>query len=133
LCMYVYTHILSVTCVLQTGWGFVFRRFDQCAGGHLEEVKVLLEVRGRELVMLARDDGVSCLYISAQREHLEVVKVLLEAGGCELVMLTAVVNFDRGISCLWKSAERGHLELVKALLEVGGRELVMLTKHNGAS
>jgi hypothetical protein len=47
-------------------------------------------------VMLARDDGVSRLYISAQNGHLDVVKVLLEAGGRELVMLTR----PDGASCL---------------------------------
>jgi ankyrin repeat protein len=68
-------------------------------------------------VMLAADNGVSCLWISAQSGHLEVVNALLEAGGRELLMLTA----DGGFSCLYISAENGHLEVVNALLEVGAR------------
>jgi DNA-binding LacI/PurR family transcriptional regulator len=97
--------------------------------GHVDVVKVLLEVGGRELVMMTQDHGVSCLWISAENGHLEVVKALLEAGGRELVMLTA----DDGASCLWISAQKGHLEVVKALLEAGGRELVMLTSDDGTS
>jgi ankyrin repeat protein len=56
--------------------------------GHLEVVNALLEVGGRELVMLTRDNGVSCLFISAKNGHLEVVRALLEVGGRELVMLS---------------------------------------------
>ena len=59
-------------------------------------VKALLEVGGRELLMLTADDGTSCLYISAHNGHLEVVNALLEAGGRELLMLT----LDDGTSCL---------------------------------
>jgi ankyrin repeat protein len=63
--------------------------FLNCAAkGHLNVVKALLEVGGRELVMLTADTGVSRLYVSAQNGHLDVVKVLLEAGGRELPMLT---------------------------------------------
>ena len=43
--------------------------------GHVEVVKALLEVGGRELVMLTADDGVSCLYTSGENGHLDVVKV----------------------------------------------------------
>ena len=64
---------------------------------------MLLEVGGRELVMLAWDDGVSCLYMSAQNGHLDVVKTLLEAGGRELLILT---KKDRD-SCLSISAREG--------------------------
>ena len=37
-----------------------------------------LEVGGRELAMMTRNDGASCLLISAKKGHLEVVKALLE-------------------------------------------------------
>jgi hypothetical protein len=76
---------------------------ESAAGGRLE-------AGGRELVMRATDDGVSCLYVSAEKGHLEVVKALLEAGGRELVMLTA----DGGLSCLYISAQEGHQEVVRA-------------------
>jgi hypothetical protein len=56
--------------------------------GHLDVVRALLEVGGRELVMMTRNDGDSCLYISAKKGHLDVVNALLEAGGRELLMLT---------------------------------------------
>jgi len=79
--------------------------------------------------MLTADDGVSCLFISAQEGHLEVVNALLEAGGRELLMLTR----DDGVSCLCISAMIGHLEVVNALLEAGGRELLMLTADDGSS
>jgi ankyrin repeat protein len=97
--------------------------------GHVEVVRALLEVGGRELVMMTRNDGVSCLWISAANGDLEVVKALLEAGARELVMLTE----NNGVSCLFISAQRGHVEVVKALLEVGGRELAMLTTDDGTS
>jgi hypothetical protein len=42
--------------------------------------------------MMTRNNGVSCLYISAQNGHLEVVKELLEVAGRELAMLTADVG-----------------------------------------
>lgn len=64
--------------------------------GHLDVVRALLEVGGRELVMLTDNDGTSCMYMSAQNVHLEMVKAMLEAGGCELVMPT----MDDGASCL---------------------------------
>ena len=64
--------------------------------GHVEVVKALLEVGGRELVIMTRDDGVSCVWISAQNGHLEVLKALLEVGGRELVILT----MDNGVSQL---------------------------------
>ena len=63
---------------------------------HGEVVRALLEVGGRELVMLTDNDGTSCMYMSAQNVHLEMVKAMLEAGGCELVMPT----MDDGASCL---------------------------------
>jgi ankyrin repeat protein len=64
--------------------------------GHLEVVKALLEAGGRELLMLTKGNGVSCLMVSLQNGHLEVVKALLEVGGRELLMLT----MDNGASCL---------------------------------
>ena len=82
---------------------------------------MLLKAGGRELVMLTKYDGASCLYVSAQDGHLEVVNALLEVGGRDLVMLT----MDGGSSCLRISAANGHLEVVNALLKAGGRELVM--------
>jgi ankyrin repeat protein len=85
--------------------------------GHLEVVKALLEAGGRELLMLSRDGGFSCLYVSALGGHLDVVKALLEVGGGELVMLIT----GNGQSCLYISASKGHLEVVKALLEAGAR------------
>ena len=63
-------------------------------------VNALLEVQGRELVMLTKDNGSSCLCISAQEGHLGVVNALLEVGGRELLMLTT----DGGFSCLYVSA-----------------------------
>ena len=62
----------------------------------MDVVKALLEVGGGELAMMTRNDGVSCLWISAKKGHLEVVKALLEVGGRELLMLTA----DNRASCL---------------------------------
>ncbi len=73
-------------------------------------VRALLEVGGRELAVMTRNDGVSCLMISAEKGHLEVVNALLEAGGRELVMLTR----GDGVSCLYFSAQKGHLEVVNA-------------------
>ncbi len=61
---------------------------------------MLLKAGGRELVMLTKYDGASCLYVSAQDGHLEVVNALLEGGGRDLVMLT----MDGGSSCLRISA-----------------------------
>ena len=54
--------------------------------GHGDVVRALLEVGGRELAMMTRYGGGSCLMISAQEGHLEVVTALLEAGGRELAM-----------------------------------------------
>ena len=72
--------------------------------GLVEVVRVLMEVGGRELAMMTRNNGVSCLSISALKGHLDVVKALLEAGGRELVMPTR----DDGTSCLSISAQKGH-------------------------
>jgi len=81
--------------------------------GHLNVVTTLLEVGGRELVMLTENDGTRCLWIRAQLGHLDVVQVLLEGGGRELLMLT----MDNGTSCLYVSAEKGNLDVVNALPE----------------
>jgi hypothetical protein len=56
---------------------------------HVEVVRALLEVGGRELAMMTRNDGTRGLMISAEKGHLDVVNALLEAGGRELAMLTA--------------------------------------------
>jgi ankyrin repeat protein len=55
----------------------------------------LLEAGGSELVMQTRDDGFSCLDISAENGHADVVRALLVAGGRELVIST-----KWGFSCL---------------------------------
>ena len=75
--------------------------------GSVEVVRALLEAGGRELLMLTKDGGFSCLYVSG---HLDVVKALLEAGGRELVMLTK----GDGASCHYVSAENGHVDVVRA-------------------
>jgi len=59
------------------------RLFAGCRGCNQVE-----KVGGRELVMLTKVNGDSCIYISAQQGHLDVVKALLEAGGHGLLMLT---------------------------------------------
>ena len=97
--------------------------------GHMEVVKVLLEVGGRDLAMLVAGNGESCLHVSAQFGHVEVVKVLLEVGGRDLAMLVR----EDGASCLHVSASKGHVEVVKVLLEVGGRDLAMLVKADGST
>ena len=74
-------------------------------------VNTLLEAGGRELLMLTRDDGTSCLWISAQNGHLEVVNALLEAGGRELLMLTK----DDGASCLSVARRANHGEVFRVL------------------
>jgi len=79
--------------------------------GHVEVVKALLEVGGRELVMLTADNGVSRLYMSAQNGHLDVVKVLLEAGGRELLMLTR----PDGASCLSIARRTNQGEVCRVL------------------
>ena len=76
-------------------------------------VRALLEAGGRELLMLTKDNGVSCLWISAKEGHLEVVNALLEAGGRELLMLTK----DNGLSCL-SVARRANQGEVFRVLEV---------------
>jgi hypothetical protein len=55
-------------------------------------VNALLEVGGRELVILTENDGTSCLWIGTQLGHLDVVRALLEGGGRELLMLTGQWN-----------------------------------------
>ena len=72
--------------------------------GHVEVVKVLLEVGGRDLVMLTKDDGSSCLYISAHQGHVELVRMLLEVGGRDLAMLVT----EDGRSC-FDAAEHGGI------------------------
>ena len=52
------------------------QNFCSAEGGHLEVVKVLMEVGGRELLMLTADEGVSWLMVSAQDGHVEVAKAL---------------------------------------------------------
>jgi hypothetical protein len=44
--------------------------------GHLDVVKVLLEAGGRELLMLTRPDGASCLSIARRTNQGEVCRVL---------------------------------------------------------
>jgi hypothetical protein len=58
-----------------------------------------LEVGGREFAMMTRNDGVSCLYMSAQSRADPFTRrnrSMLEAGGRELMMPT----MDNGASCL---------------------------------
>ena len=68
--------------------------------------KALLQAGESELVMQPRDDGFSCLNISAENGHADVVSSLLVAGG--------VRCGDN--SCIYGSAQKGHVDVVKALL-----------------
>ena len=92
--------------------------------GHVEVVRALLEVGGRELAMMTRNDGSSCLYLSAKKGHLDmvkghldVVKALLEAGGHKLVMLT-MHNGASGLSI----ARRSNQVQVCRVLETSQRD-----------
>jgi hypothetical protein len=97
---------------------------DLC--GHVDTVRALLQVGGRQLMMITRDDGWSCLHAAVYAKKLCIVQELLTAGGTELLMLTSV----DGTSCLHKAAEEGDVDIVQALLQAAGertRELLMLT------
>ncbi len=59
-----------------------------------------------ELVMLTRNNGVSCLFISAQAGNLDAVKALLEAGGRELVMMAVEVEPAASLSHAGKTRGR---------------------------
>ena len=84
-------------------------------------VRALLEVGGRELVMLTDHNGVSVLYVAAIQGHLDVARALMEVGGRELAMLPTT----EGSSALVAAAAMGHLEVMWAVREVGGRELAV--------
>ncbi len=60
--------------------------------GHVEVARSLLEVGGCELVMMTRNDGVSCLWISAANGDLEVVKALL--GVCKKIVVSSTNPFS---------------------------------------
>jgi ankyrin repeat protein len=97
---------------------------DLC--GHVDTVRALLQVGGRQLLMITRDDGWSCLHAAVYAKKLCIVQELLTAGGTELLMLTSL----DGTSCLHKAAEEGDVDIVQALLQAAGertRELLMLT------
>ena len=68
--------------------------------------------------MLPNNNGVSALYIAAQKGHLEVARALMEVGGRERAMLPN----NNGVSSLFISAHEGHLDVARALMEVGRRE-----------
>ena len=95
----------------------------------MEVVKFLVELGGKELVMLVtRHHRESCLHRAVKRGHADIAQALVEAGGKELLML---VTSDQK-SCLHIAAERDNLEVVKVLVEAGGKELLMLSPEEPA-
>jgi len=53
--------------------------------GHVECVRALIEAGGKELVMMADNNGVSSLWMASQIGHVECVRALIEAGGREIL------------------------------------------------
>jgi hypothetical protein len=96
--------------------------------------ETLLEHYGRELLLLRRHDGCSCLHISVYMGHAHMVHVLLGASrglGLEAALL-AMTTTD-GSSCLLVSAQLGHPLITRPLLEAGGRELLSIKRKDGTS
>ena len=58
-----------------------------CAGeeGHADVVKLLVGRFGKELVMMANNNGRSSLWMASQNGHVECVRALIEAGGREIL------------------------------------------------
>ena len=113
-----------------------FYEADLC--GHVDTVQALLEVGGRELLMLTRDDGWSCLHAAVYAKKLCIVQELLHAGGWELLALTSSHKrfaTPAHISCLYLAAEEGDVDIVQMLLlEAGerGSELIMLGSEHAS-
>ncbi len=88
----------------------------------------------RKLLMQTNDNGISCLWASAQAGHVYVVQTLLTfammSRGSDLVRDVLMQTSNNRSSCLYASADKGHVHIVRVLLLAAGdaaRDLAMLT------
>ena len=96
--------------------------------GHAGIAKELVEVGGKELVLIKVNSGRSALRFAAQQGHEATVLLLIETGGEDLVF--GVSDTD-GNTVLHYAAGKGHVEVVWLLIWAGGQRLLFLTNKDG--
>ena len=95
----------------------------------------LIEIGGRELVMMKENFGTTALHCACTHKHtsLEIISKLIELGGKELVMERDTIGqtalhylcMNKIVSMDESKNKNISMDVLSKLLEVGGRELVM--------
>ena len=113
--------------------------FEAIKEGHVQVVRVLLELGGPELPMTTRG-GESCLIVCVRYRRGALLGVLAEAAGAarrELFTMSTFSNFDySNMNCLLFCVYRSDLQMLYALLRAAAEaealpELLMLTTDSG--
>jgi hypothetical protein len=92
-----------------------------------EIVKMLIDVGGRELVMMESRHRGTALHLACKSSNpsaVEIVKMLIGVGGMDLVMLRKVRN-QTALDWSCQFVKPSAFDIVKTLIDVDGRELVL--------
>jgi len=85
-----------------------------------QDIVDILLTRFPNLLLCAKNDGMTALGMAAWNGFPETVKMLMEQGGNELLFH----KDERGWTCLHRAVEQGHVDVIALLVERGGKPLV---------
>lgn len=85
-----------------------------------QDIVDILLTRFPNLLLCAKNDGMTALDMAAWNGFPETVKVLMEQGGDELLFH----KDERGWTCLHRAVEQGHIDVIALLVERAGKPLV---------
>jgi hypothetical protein len=99
--------------------------FTASEGGHIEVLKLLLEVDGLN-ANVASEEGETSLYLACDKDHVEVAKLLLQMKDIDVNQATASGSTPLFIAC-----KNGHASVVELLLGVSGIDVNKPTTETG--
>ena len=103
-----------------------------CENKSEEVIMKLMDIGGRELIMMERYDGFNSLHIACDNKHpsMEIISKMLDIGGRELLMIAS--ERDK-FTALHIACDNRHpsTEIISKMLDIGGRELLMMADISG--
>ena len=79
--------------------------------GHLDTVKLLTDIKQRDVIDAKTSTGVTPLYLAVQEGRSEVVRLLMERGA------NPDVETSEGVTAIHVAVQNGHEDIVKLLLK----------------
>ena len=100
--------------------------------GHLDTVKLLTDIKQRDVIDAKTSTGVTPLYLAVQEGRSEVVRLLMERGA------NPDVETSEGVTAIHVAVQNGHEDIVKLLLKTAKNVLrevsrVCRLQHNHLS